>query len=63
MYPVGKVFGFYASALIGDRYGRKVPLGSGLCILLVGAALQGAAQNLLMYVEGSPYEFPRTDVA
>jgi hypothetical protein len=27
MYPVGKVFGVFASAFVGDRYGEKSRLG------------------------------------
>jgi MFS family permease len=44
MYPVGKVFGVFASAFLGDRYGRKVAWVVGLFFLLVGTAIQGAAQ-------------------
>jgi MFS family permease len=50
MYPVGKIVGVYVAAFIGDRYGRKIPFYGGLCILLIGAALQGAAQNLPMFI-------------
>jgi len=50
MYPVGKIFGVALSAFLGDRFGRKVPLYTGLSILLLGAALQGAAKNLPMFI-------------
>jgi MFS family permease len=48
MYPVGKVFGVFASAFLGDRYGRKASWVVGLFFLLVGTAIQGAAQNPAM---------------
>jgi MFS family permease len=48
MYPVGNVFGVFASAFLGDRYGRKASWVVGLFFLLVGTAIQGAAQNPAM---------------
>lgn len=50
MYPVGKIGGVTLSALIGDKFGRKVPLYIGLSILLLGAALQGSSQNIPMFI-------------
>jgi len=52
MYPVGKIFGVYSAAFIGDRFGRKIPLYAGLCILMIGAAIQAASQNVPMFVIG-----------
>ncbi|KAE8331425.1 general substrate transporter [Aspergillus sergii] len=50
VYPVGKILGLFSSALIGDRFGRRIPFYEGLFILLASAAIQGAAQNIAMFI-------------
>ncbi|KAF2503352.1 general substrate transporter [Lophium mytilinum] len=50
MYPLGKLVGVLPATFIGDRWGRKVPLTFGLVVAVIGAALQGAAQNLPMFI-------------
>ena len=36
----------FDSPLIADNYGRKLPIAIGCVIMIVGAVLQGACQNL-----------------
>ncbi|EXJ77399.1 hypothetical protein A1O3_09625 [Capronia epimyces CBS 606.96] len=50
VYPIGKFFGLFATAWLGDRYGRKLPMYFGFALLVVGAALQGAAQDVAMFI-------------
>jgi MFS family permease len=50
IYPVGKFFALFMTAWIGDRYGRKVPMCIGYCLLIIGAIIQAAAQNVAMFV-------------
>lgn len=49
MYPLGEFFGVFRSAFLGDRFGSKFPMYLGLSLLL-GAALQGAAQSIPMFI-------------
>lgn len=50
VYPVGKILGLVTSAFVGDRFGRRLPFYEGLSFLLLGAAIQGAAQNTAMFI-------------
>ncbi|KAL2072932.1 hypothetical protein VTL71DRAFT_10256 [Oculimacula yallundae] len=50
IYPIGKLLGLYPATWLSDRYGRKSPMHFGLLILILGAAIQGGAQNLSMFV-------------
>lgn len=50
IYPVGKVIGLLPCTFLADRFGRKVPLTTGLVICIIGAALQGASQNVGMFI-------------
>lgn len=50
VYPIGKIIALFPCTWLSDRYGRKVPMFFGFIFLLVGAALQGAAQNLPMFI-------------
>jgi len=50
MYPLGKWFGVFLSAFLGDRYGRKIPMYVGLTLLLLGAGLQGGARTTAMFI-------------
>ncbi|PGH08297.1 hypothetical protein AJ80_07893 [Polytolypa hystricis UAMH7299] len=52
MYPVGKFIGVLPTTWLSDRYGRKPPMYIGLVVLIIGAAIQGAAQNLAMFIVG-----------
>lgn len=49
-YPLGGIVGVFLISPVADRYGRRVGIavGSGLCC--IGAALQGGAMNLAMFV-------------
>ncbi|KFZ14142.1 hypothetical protein V501_03400 [Pseudogymnoascus sp. VKM F-4519 (FW-2642)] len=50
VYPIGKILVLFPCTWLSDKYGRKVPMFIGFIFLLVGAALQGAAQNLPMFI-------------
>ncbi|KAF1850050.1 general substrate transporter [Cucurbitaria berberidis CBS 394.84] len=50
VYPIGTILGVLPTAYLSDRYGRRVPLIFGLVLCIVGAAIQGAAQNLAMFI-------------
>jgi len=50
MYPLGKICGVLFAALLGDRYGRRIPFYIGLIILLSGAAIQASSQNVPMFI-------------
>lgn len=50
VYPVGKICGLFPCTWLADRYGRKIPMYAGFAIMLLGAALQGGAQNLAMFI-------------
>lgn len=50
VYPIGKILGLAPTTWISDRYGRKAPLFVGFLLCIIGAALQGASQNLPMFV-------------
>jgi len=47
---IGKIIGLFPSAWLSDRYGRKRPIFFGFTILIIGAALQGAAQDLPIFI-------------
>lgn len=50
VYPIGKIIALFPCTWLSDRYGRKTPMFAGFIFLVVGAALQGAAQNLPMFI-------------
>jgi MFS family permease len=50
VYPIGKICGLFPATWISDRYGRKKPLWVGFILSLVGAAMQGAAPNLAVFI-------------
>lgn len=50
VYPIGKILVLFPCTWLSDKYGRKCPMFVGFIFLLVGAALQGAAQNLPMFI-------------
>lgn len=50
MYPVGKFFGYFTAGYLADRFGRKFPMLCGFIILLIGPAIQGASQNVPMFI-------------
>ncbi|KAH7357277.1 general substrate transporter [Rhexocercosporidium sp. MPI-PUGE-AT-0058] len=50
IYPIGKLIGLYPATWISDRYGRRKPMCIGFFSLILGAALQGGAQNLSMFI-------------
>ncbi|KAH0833758.1 hypothetical protein AYO21_04499 [Fonsecaea monophora] len=52
IYPIGKFFGLFLTAWANDRYGRKPPIIAGLILLVIGAAIQGAAQHVAMFIIG-----------
>jgi MFS family permease len=50
VYPVGKILGLVSSAILGDRFGRRIPFVTGLLLLILGAGLQGGAVNPAMFI-------------
>ncbi|KAK1920766.1 general substrate transporter [Papiliotrema laurentii] len=48
--PVGQILSFPVEAWFSDKYGRRFGMFVGAAILLVGTILQGAAQNMGMFV-------------
>lgn len=52
MYPVGKIVGIFIVTFLSDRFGRRFPIRIGLPLLLLAAAIQGAAQNIGMFIAG-----------
>lgn len=50
IYPLGKLLGLLPTSWMSDRYGRKAPMVVGFSLMLIGAAIQGASQNLAMFI-------------
>ncbi|CZT43895.1 related to hexose transporter protein [Rhynchosporium secalis] len=50
IYPIGKLIGLYPATWLSDRYGRRAPMHFGFFLLILGAAIQGGAQNLSMFI-------------
>ncbi|KAK9482558.1 lactose permease [Lipomyces starkeyi] len=51
-YPIGGLIVLPLISSISDRFGRRVGIASGAVICCIGAVLQGAAQNVAMFVVG-----------
>lgn len=49
-YPIGGILAVPFISTISDRYGRRMGITTGALVCCLGAALQGAAQNLPMFV-------------
>jgi len=49
-YPLGGILGVFLISPAADRYGRRVGLALGAALTCVGAALQGGAINIAMFV-------------
>lgn len=49
-YPLGGVVGVFFISPVADGWGRRAGLGLGAAVSIVGAILQGAAQNMAMFV-------------
>lgn len=49
-YSLGAVLSLPFVPWVSDRLGRRWSVLSGSCVLCVGAILQGASQNMAMYV-------------
>jgi MFS family permease len=50
IYPIGKIIGILVASVLCDRFGRKPSMWLGLPIMIVGAAIQGGALNLGMFM-------------
>lgn len=50
IYPIGKIIGILVANVLCDRFGRKLPMWFGLPTMIVGAAIQGGAVNLRMFI-------------
>lgn len=53
IYPIGKIIGILVASALCDRFGRKLPMWFGLPIMIVGAAIQGTAVDLGMFMAAS----------
>ena len=49
-YPLGGIVGVFFVSPVADGWGRRAGLGLGAVVSIVGAILQGAAQNMPMFV-------------
>jgi len=52
LYQIGSLVSIPIVPLIADNYGRKLPIAIGCVIMIVGAVLQGACQNLGTFMGG-----------
>jgi len=50
MYPLGKICGVVLAALLGDRFGRRIPFYFGLVILITGAIIQATSHNVPQFI-------------
>lgn len=50
VYPIGKICGLIPTTWLSDRFGRRIPMCAGFVLCVLGAALQGGAQNLAMFM-------------
>lgn len=49
-YPLGGLAGVFLITPMADRYGRRAGLATGAALCCIGAALQGGAVNIAMFV-------------
>lgn len=49
-YPLGGLAGVFLITPVADRYGRRTGLATGAALCCIGAALQGGAVNIAMFV-------------
>ncbi|CEL04900.1 Putative Lactose permease [Aspergillus calidoustus] len=49
-YPLGGIFGVFLISPMADTYGRRVGLATGAALCCLGAALQGGAINMPMFI-------------
>ncbi|KAF2796051.1 general substrate transporter [Melanomma pulvis-pyrius CBS 109.77] len=52
LYSLGSIASLPVTPFIADTFGRKWAIGGGCVIMIVGAAVQGAAKNLSMFMAG-----------
>lgn len=52
LYQIGSLVSIPIVPIIADRFGRKLPIAIGCCIMIVGAVIQGAAQNYGSFAGG-----------
>ncbi|KAF2126521.1 general substrate transporter [Dothidotthia symphoricarpi CBS 119687] len=52
LYSIGSIASLPIAPLIADRYGRRAAIVVGCVIMIVGAAIQGAAKNLSYFMGG-----------
>src|ERR1700753_385089 len=50
IYPVGAVIGLPLTSYFCDKWGRKRTIAFGFFFILIGSAIQGAAQNYSMFI-------------
>jgi sugar porter (SP) family MFS transporter len=49
-YPLGGIFGVFVISPVADTYGRRVGIATGAALCCLGAALQGGAINMTMFI-------------
>ncbi|KAK9455937.1 general substrate transporter [Dipodascopsis uninucleata] len=49
-YPLGGIAGVFLISPVADRFGRRIGLATGAALCIIGAALQGSAVNIAMFV-------------
>ncbi|KAF2703375.1 MFS general substrate transporter [Pleomassaria siparia CBS 279.74] len=52
LYSIGSIASLPFAPFIADRFGRRAAIVCGCVIMIVGAAVQGAAKNLSMFMAG-----------
>ncbi|KAF2111367.1 general substrate transporter [Lophiotrema nucula] len=52
LYSIGSIASLPVTPYIADHFGRKVAIGCGCVIMLVGAGVQAGAKNLSMFMAG-----------
>lgn len=50
LYPIGKILAIFPTTWLSDRYGRKTPMWIGFSLLVLGATIQAASQNVAMFL-------------
>ncbi|KAF2468806.1 general substrate transporter [Lindgomyces ingoldianus] len=52
LYSIGSIASLPVTPFLADHFGRKIAIALGCIIMIVGAAVQGAATNLKMFMAG-----------
>ncbi|KAK2768661.1 hypothetical protein FQN54_000517 [Arachnomyces sp. PD_36] len=52
LYSIGSIASLPVTPFVVDHFGRRAAIGTGCCIMLVGAGVQGGSRNLEMFMGG-----------